>query len=65
MRTIGIILIILQCFALFGELSTGAEIFRIVDLRSFFNLIGFFVFGILGLIFILIGNKRQNRKEDE
>ena len=62
MRVIGIILIVLQCFAVFGTISSGGEIFKVVDVRSFFNLIGYFWFAILGVIFILIGNKKAKQK---
>ena len=48
-KTIGIILIVLQIFALVGMAASGGPIFN----GSFANLIGKFIFGIVGAVLLI------------
>lgn len=48
-KTIGIILIVLQIFALVGMAASGGPFFN----GSFANLIGKFIFGIVGAVLLI------------
>lgn len=51
-RNFGIFFIILQCFALYGNISSGDGLPTNIP-----GLIGFFIFGILGILLIILDIK--------
>ena len=54
----GWILVALQCLALFGRMASG---FEVPDgIAGVFNLLGFFLFGIAGVILLVVGYRRKN-----
>lgn len=61
MKKAGIVLLILQAVSLLTPLIRGDAIFT----GSFANLIGRFIFGIVGIILIAIANRRDNQSKDE
>ena len=58
MKIAGIILIILQVIAVIGSFLGGGNPFK----TGFFGLIGYFIFGIIGTILLIVYSVKKNKK---
>jgi hypothetical protein len=54
---IGWILIVLQCFAVFSRIINGSPFPE--GIAGFFNILGFFSFGIVGAILLILGYNQK------
>ena len=63
LKTFGWILIVLQILSLYGT-SMGGGMRLSGGLFGLFELVGYFLFGIVGILLIIAGNKLKARKEE-
>jgi len=61
MKKIGIILLALQAFALFGSVANGSigSLFNLSNVANIFRLLGYFLPAIIGVILIRKAGKKK------
>ena len=66
MKTIGIILIILQVIGLFGSLVNGSliEMLHITNAVDISELVGYFLPALLGIFLYTKGRKKENTEQE-
>lgn len=68
MKGFGIALIVIQAMAIFGSIVSSEYLdmyLRLASVRGFGNFIGFHILGVVGIILLVKGIKKDKKKELE